>query len=175
MRGAVSTTESGESPSTSRRAARLGGAVGAAVALTWVGGHVGFLGGFALLAALLATTPRYAFAVGQFALVAATGGGVPPGSLVLAEALLLWVLLTPDAGRAFEPRHAVVTVAATGGLCAIAWASLAAWRAAWIAGVVVLAVAGLAAYGVHRYELVALGNVPASGEGAVSSDGGVDP
>lgn len=156
----------GGNPSTARRLARPGVAiaVGAAGALTWVGGHVGFLGGVALVAALLAATPRYAFAVGQLALAAATGGTTPdPGVLVIVEALLFGVLVTPGADRPFDPRLAAGTCATTGGLCAVAWASLRAWDATWIAAGVILAVAGLAGYGVHRYELVALGNVPASG------------
>lgn len=153
-------------PTAARRSIRPGVAVavGTVGALTWLGGHVGFFGGVALLAVLLASTPRYAFAVGQVALVAATGGAVPaPAGVVIAEVLLFGVLVSPDAGRSFEPTLTAGTVAAAAGLCGIAWASLAAWGQTWLAGGVVLAVAGLVAYGLHRYELVAQGHVPASG------------
>lgn len=163
MTGAL---DAGGDLSSVRRLSRPGVALalGTVGGLTWVGGHVGFLGGIALVAAQLATTPRYAFAVGHLALVAATGGAIPdPLVLGIVEALLFGVLLTPGPGRRFDGRFAVGTAATTAGLSALAWASLRARDATWIAAGVVLAVAGLVGYGVHRYEVAALGAGPASG------------
>lgn len=163
--------------------APLGGIAAVAVcALLWVmSGPVGLVGGGVLLAAWAVLPATYAFAVGQVAFVAATrpdgllDAGILP--LALVELGLAGVLVGPalhDRDRSIAA-WTLLGAAALGGL---ALASYALWDRVWIAAAVLVGVAALVAYGLHRYELVVLGKVPDPDDGrtgtARRSDADVD-
>lgn len=147
---------------------RLGGvsALAAAVALIVVADEhwvVAVVGALALLAAWYLSAPPYAFAVGNLALVAA----LPEADLVrvaVVEVGLLGVLLasatTPDG----HDRSTTLTVVGAllvlgwvlfGG--ALAWATTRSFLDLPVAAVLLVIPTALAAYGLHRYQLVELG------------------
>ncbi|AQL42263.1 hypothetical protein BV210_05840 [Halorientalis sp. IM1011] len=133
-------------------------AVVAAWALYWVGGPLGAAGGVALLAVWVATTPQFAFAMGQVALVASAGRIGDP-QFVLVEVALFAVLVTPPhRSRTDWPIVAATPVAALafGGL---AWWTQTTWNRTGLTAAVVLGAIATAAYLGHRYELVGLGRV----------------
>lgn len=107
--------------------------------------------------------PLDAFAVGQVAVVvfARSGPSLDIGlgavGIAVTEIGLFGLLLAP-ATHLSNPRNSVGLVvgwALAGGL--LAWASTTSVLAPWLAGLVLLGFTGLAAYGLHRYQLVSLG------------------
>ena len=115
----------------------LGAGVAAAVAVAWLG----------------AGAP-YAFVLGQVGLVVGLGGS--PTTTPVAQTALVVLLITDLAvGRTYAVALAAVAVAtvATGVLLLVD--STAA--NALVAGLLMIAAAVVAVYGIHRYEQVALG------------------
>ena len=115
----------------------LGAGVAAAVAVAWLG----------------AGAP-YAFVLGQVGLVVGLGGG-PTTTPVAQTALVVLLIADLAVGRTYAVALAAVAVAtvATGVLLLVD--STAA--NALVAGLLMIAAAGVAVYGIHRYEQVALG------------------
>ena len=115
----------------------FGAGVAAAVAVTWLG----------------AGTP-YAFVVGQVGLVVGLDGG--PTTTPVSQMVLVLLLITDVAvGRTYAATSAAIAVAA-----ATTAALLFVDRVvanALVAGPLMMAMAGIVVYGVHRYERVALG------------------
>ena len=115
----------------------FGAGVAAAVAVAW----------------LVAGTP-YAFVVGQVGLVVGLDGG--PTTTPVSQTVLVLLLITDVAvGRTYAAASAAVAVAA-----ATTAALLLVDRAvanALVAGLLMMAMAGIVVYGIHRYERVALG------------------
>jgi hypothetical protein len=114
----------------------LGAGVAAAVAVAWLGAGV-----------------PYAFVLGQVGLVGLGGG---PTTTPVAQTALVLLLITDLAvGRTYAVALAAVAVAtvATGVLLLVDSAA----ANALLAGLLMIAAAGVAVYGIHRYEQVALG------------------
>lgn len=160
------------------RYARLGAAsaVVASVGLVALAGLPGVVAAAALVAAWVLLPASYAFALGQVALVALAPGGGLLG-VAVAEAGLLGVLLAPATTLPEPGPPVALAVAWALGGVALAWASAggtggtagtagagtvgAGVLAPWQAGFALIAVTALAAYGLHRYQLVSLGLVEA--------------
>lgn len=133
----------------------------AASALAVTGGASGLLAGAAVAASWYVLPTPAAFAVGQFALVA-VAADAGPLALVVAEGGLLGLLAgsTLDADR--SARLVALAVGGVALLAASGWASYR-WLGAAPQAAAVLAVGfALGAYGLHRYERVALGLVSPS-------------
>jgi hypothetical protein len=141
-------------------------ALAAAVALIVVADEhwlVAVVGALALLTAWYLAAPPYAFAVGNLALVAA----LPEADLVrvgVVEVGLLGVLLasatTPDGHDRFSSLTVVGALLVLGWILiggALAWASTRSLLDLRVAAVLLVVPTALAAYGLHRYELVELG------------------
>lgn len=156
-------------------------AVIAVIVLLWmVSGQIGFVGGAVLAVAWAVLPATYAFAVGQVAFVAVTrqtgllDAGLLP--LALVEVGLLGVLVGPSLRSARGRRTAASTLLGAAVLGGIVLASYALWDRVWVAAAVLVGVGALGAYGLHRYELVVLGKVPApDDEGPDPDDEGPDP
>ena len=115
----------------------LGAGVAAAVAVAWLGAGV-----------------PYAFVLGQVGLVVGLDGG--PATTPVAQAALVVLLIADLAvGRTYAVALAAVAVAtvATGVLLLVDSTA----TNALVAGLLMIAAAGVAVYGIHRYEQVALG------------------
>ena len=114
----------------------LGAGVAAAVAVAWLGVGV-----------------PYAFVLGQVGLVVGLDGGT---TTPVAQTALVALLIADHAvGRTYAAASAAVAVAA-----ATTAALLLVGRAVAstpVAGLLLIAAAGVAVYGIHRYEQVALG------------------
>lgn len=123
--------------------------------LTLGGGGVGLLVGCLVVGSWYLFPAMYAFTVGQFALVAVGPGLRTPVSVGLVEAGLLGILLAPlthtDTGRGL-----VVIASSFTGVLIGSW-YLTQWLPRlWHAVGVLVSSGALLAYGLHRYEQVAL-------------------
>lgn len=143
----------------------LGGvaAAVAAGAIAVVGGVPGILAGVALAACWYVLGPVYAFAVGQVAAVAVWDGR-PLAVVAGLELAVLAVLVAPDLATRSRRRVALWSLAIAVALGGLAYGAQATWETTWATATVVLGVAALAAYGLHRYELLATGALDAAGE-----------
>jgi len=165
-----------------RRGRSIPGGIGviAVIVLLWmVSGQIGLVGGAVLAVAWAVLPATYAFAIGQVAFVAVTrqAGLLDTGLLALAlvEVGLLGVLVGPSLRSTRGRRTAAATLLGTAVLGGVALASYALWDRVWIAAAVLVGVGALGAYGLHRYELVVLGKVPApDDEGLDVDDGDLD-
>jgi hypothetical protein len=122
-----------------------------------------------------ATLPAtYAFAIGQLAFVAVTRPeslldiGLLP--LAVIEVGLVGVLVGPVLGSATGRRTAVWTIIGGSLLGGATLASYALSDRMWVAAALLVALGILGGYGIHRYELVALGKVTESEDG-IDSEG----
>ena len=113
----------------------LGVGIAAAVAITWLG----------------AGTP-YAFVVGQVGLVVGLDGG-PTTTPVAQMALVLLLIADVAVGRTYAAASVAVATVTIGVLLFVDRAA----ANALVAGLLMIAAAGVAVYGIHRYERVALG------------------
>ena len=113
----------------------LGVGIAAAVAITWLG----------------AGTP-YAFVVGQVGLVVGLDGG-PTTTPVAQTALVLLLIADVAVGRTYAAASVAVATVTIGVLLLVDRAA----ANALVAGLLMVAAAGVAVYGIHRYEQVALG------------------
>ncbi|MEF8843572.1 MAG: hypothetical protein V5A62_18425 [Haloarculaceae archaeon] len=172
--------------SSNRRVRSLPGGIAAVAvtALLWMlSGGLGLVGGGVLLAAWAVLPATYAFAIGQVAFVTATRSGTLPdagldvGLLVpvLVEIGLVGVLVGPVVRSTGGRRTAGWTLLGTAVLGGIALGSYALWDRVWVAAAVLVGLVGLVAYGLHRYELVVLGKVPAPDDGIEADDDGIEP
>lgn len=166
--------EFGDEYASDRERTRVGAAavLVAGLGLVAAAGLSGVAAAAVLGIAWLLLAPTYAFAVGQVAVVAFAAGGGPFGAaagllggassvevvgIVIAEVGLFGLLLAPATALA-NPRGPVALAVgwALGG-GALAWISAESGLAPWLAGLVLLGATGLAAYVLHRYQIVALG------------------
>ncbi|RDZ63811.1 hypothetical protein C5B90_11835 [Haloferax sp. Atlit-12N] len=125
----------------------------------------GVAAGVLVLAAATATTGPLAFVVAQLTAVSFFGDA----SLVaLGGAQLAAFPLLASAACAWPPDRSRLARLAAGYVVALgaAWALWATLRWAWQATLVAVVLAALVAYGLHRYERVALGLVSTSDTGA---------
>lgn len=152
---------------------RLGGAsalVAAAALVAVAGGRVAIaiLGALVVLTAWYFLSPTYAFALGNVALVALVPEVTTAtlARVAVVEAGLLGVLLASATTFTGPDRPAPLAVSAVllvlgwvlvGG--ALAWASARSLLWLPVAGGLLVALAAFAAYGLHRYQLVAVGAV----------------
>jgi hypothetical protein len=113
----------------------LGVGIAAAVAVAW----------------LVAGTP-YAFVVGQVGLVVGLDGG-PTTTPVTQTALVLLLIADVAVGRTYAAASVAVATVTIGVLLLVDRAA----ANALVAGLLMVAAAGVAVYGIHRYERVALG------------------
>ncbi|QCC60466.1 hypothetical protein NP511_00505 [Natrinema thermotolerans] len=143
-----------------------------ALAFGAVSGPIGLLAGLGTAAVGYRLGPPYALAVGHVALVAVLPDGIEPVPFAIVEAAFLAVLLAPVL-RVDRPRAiAGVAVVGAGALAGIAWL-VADAHSTPAAAATLVAVLGVVAYGLHRYELVRLGLVPAH-EGESTTDSATD-
>lgn len=131
-------------------------ALAAAGVVGALAGPPGLAAGLALVGAWYALGPAYAFAAGQVA-VAALLGGAALARLAAAQAAVFAVLVAPDVGDGRGRRLAAGTALGAAALGAAAALAQGAWDATWITAAVVVGGVAVAAYGLHRYELVATG------------------
>lgn len=154
---------------------RIGGAGAllAAGALVAFAGVPGILAGLAVAVGWYLAGGPVAFAVGQVAVaVLLSGGGLAP--LAVAEAGLFGVLFAPESesepgrqrfGRFRQPGlSAVFAVGWVVVAVALAWLSARSAVGLGVATVALSAAIGATAYGLHRYQLVALGLAEGSDE-----------
>ena len=113
----------------------FGAGVAAAVAVAW----------------LVAGTP-YAFVVGQVGLVVGLDGG-PMTTPVAQTALVLLLIVDVAVGRTYAAASVAVATVTIGVLLLVDRAA----ANALVAGLLMVAAAGITVYGIHRYERVALG------------------
>lgn len=157
-------TDADGRPAGAAERAALPGVAVAAVGLVVGAGLAGGLGAAVLVASWALAPPVAVAAIGAFVVVAAGG---PPASAALAGVGLGAVLLAPLARASAAPLEAVGAVLAVGALFGGAtWIAVGATSLSG-AAVVLLGVAGVAAYAVHRYGLVVTGAVDAE----VATDG----
>ena len=113
----------------------FGAGVAAAVAVAW----------------LVAGTP-YAFVVGQVGLVVGLDGG--PTTTPVSQTVLVLLLITDVAvDRTYAAASVAVAAATTAALLLVDRVV----ANALVAGLLMMAMAGIVVYGIHRYERVALG------------------
>ena len=141
---------------------RLGavGVVVAGIGLVALAGLPGVVAAVLLAVAWILLPATYAFAVGQIALVALASDGALVG-FAAVEVGLLGVLLAPATRLADPVPPVALAVAWVLAGVALAWASTGAGAPLdpWLAGLALVTLTALAAYVVHRYQLVALGLV----------------
>jgi hypothetical protein len=135
-------------------------ALAVAVVLAVLAGPPGAVAGAVVLASWYVLGSLYAFAVGQVAVVAFVGDW-PVVYLAMSEAAAFAVLVAPDVATARGRRLAVGTVLVSGLVGIVAYGAMVTWEMTWVTAVVLLGVAGVVVYGLHRYELVATGAVDA--------------
>jgi hypothetical protein len=129
--------------------------VGAALAVAWYLFPAPY--GFALaVLALVAFVPA-ALSLPALSPAALAPVGVATATAGLAVVGPLCLLLAPDAAIGGPARVAATTGALAGGLGAIAWVGRRSTDALWPGAVVLLGTGALAAYGLHRYELLRVG------------------
>lgn len=129
----------------------LGDATSAAGSAT--GALAGVAVGVAVLVVYLATGTPYAFLVGQVGLVVGLGGG--PTTTPGVQALLVAPLVL-DASLDRDPGDRVATFLVAIVAAVSLFAILAYTAGTLVAGILLLAVTGLAVYTIHRYERLAL-------------------
>lgn len=125
------------------------------VVWVWLSGPLALLFGGVLALGVVALSAPFGFALGQVLVLGVVSGGGPV-ELLLAEGGLLLILLTEFSSTTHSLRHqlaTVTTLAVVGGIGTLAVLfGVDVWTITAIG--VVLAV--LTAYGLHRFELVAL-------------------
>lgn len=144
-----------------RSVAGAAGALLAAGALAVTAGPLGVTVGVALLGAWAVFSVPYVLALGHLGLAVLFPDGPTLQALALVESGFLLVLGGPFLRRGADLRVAVAPFVAAAVLFGAVAAGLR-WLDSTAAAALVLAiVAGLLAYGLHRYELVRLGLVEA--------------
>lgn len=139
---------------------RLGGvtALLAVGALAVLGGPIGAGAGLALLAAWYVFGPLPAFAIGQVAVVALAGDW-SVASIAAAQLAVFAMLVAPDLASPHGRRLAAATAAGATLLGAVTYGAQSGWETTWTSAVVLGGLVALAAYGLHRYELLATGGL----------------
>lgn len=127
-----------------------------AAGLVWLAGPPGLVVAGVVAVAWWRLATPLVIAVGHVAALPVLPPSPDPTGLVLFEAGFLAVGAAPFLRGA--DRLVPLTVLELGaiGLGALAWAGWHAWQPRWLAGAALLSVVGLAAYGLHRYAVVAL-------------------
>ncbi|THE64444.1 hypothetical protein D8Y22_12425 [Salinadaptatus halalkaliphilus] len=142
------------------------------VAFAGVAGLSGGLAGVAIAAIWYGFGIPYAIAVGYVLLLGLFPDGIDPVSFGITGGVMVVFVCSAATGSRSWLRilgFALTMIAVLGGL---AWWLLTVWTL-WIAAGGGLAVLGLLAYGLHRYELVRLGLVSDERSASPSSTAGV--
>lgn len=141
----------------SRRSVAVGAvaATGTVGVLFVLGGVPGLLFGLAATAAWVVAPPVFAFAVGQAGLAAVVEAPFPP--VVAIGELTVLAFLFSDPDLPLTARTWALPALGTAVLAGIVWAAVGEGLAA--VGVVCLAGLAVLAYAVHRYELLATGQL----------------
>ncbi|MXV61819.1 hypothetical protein GS429_07015 [Natronorubrum sp. JWXQ-INN-674] len=129
------------------------------VALTVVVGVLGTVAGLATAIAWYVLGTPYAVAAGHVVLATAFPNGIGLESFVLVELPFVVFVLAPTIWGTDPLRDGAVGLASAVGLVGIGWI-VAQSQPLWLAAATVILVFALAAYTLHRYELVRLGLVP---------------
>ena len=135
------------------------GVIVATLGLALAAGTWGIVAGLAIALTWALGPSMYAFAIGQLFAVAVLSGEARLVAIAVAEGGLLAMLAAPLTKTAESTRTVATYAIATLALGGIGWGVLRTGRPAWAAAVAITVVAALAAYSVHRYELVRLGLV----------------
>lgn len=145
------------SPAVGGRGLAFVGTVGGLAVAGGVPGAVVGVGAF--LAVLIA--PVFGFALAQFGLVLVLAPGTPPSSVGVAQvglfAALFGATAHDDTSAIDAGLYAALAIAAGG----LVWGGLQ--TGLWQGAAALCGAVALVAYGLHRYELVALSLVEASG------------
>lgn len=130
--------------------------LGAAAALGMVAGGPGAVGGAALLLAWLLVPPIFVVALGQVVVAALLPTEVPLRTVALPEAALAVLLLVDVVDRHSPIKTVIVGVASLVAFAGLAVAGIHWLATLWQAAALVVAVAAVAAYAMHRYTVVAV-------------------
>ncbi|WP_137290182.1 hypothetical protein [Natronorubrum halophilum] len=164
------------------RASRLGGAIaertwsGAIAVLVLAGtvaalnGPIGALAGLVVAATWYGFGTPYAIAAAAVLLVGLFPDGIDGFSFALVATAMVLLVLTAAARTRRRIRTGIVALVSIAVLGGVGWGTLETWPL-WIAVSVTLVVFALLSYGLHRYELVALGLVSDDRSSGVRSDG----
>ena len=137
---------------------RLGGAIAlvASAAFVATAGLPGIAAGLAVVVGWALAGGVYAFVLGQVGVVAFLAGGSVAG-LVVVEVTLLGVLLAPAVELAYSVAPVALALGWTLAGSALAWAVARSLVGLPSATFLFLILTALAAYGLHRYQLVSVG------------------
>lgn len=128
-------------------------------ALSLVAGPIGTVAGLATAVTWHVLGLPSAIAVGHLVLAMAFPTGIDPGAFVVVELAFVVVLLAALVPNRASLRDGVVALGSAVALVGLAWIVTQS-QPLWVAAGALLAGFGLAAYTLHRYELVRLGLVP---------------
>lgn len=147
-----------DTPPRTPTASSLAGVLVAAVAFAGFGSSPGLIAAVTLLAAWLALPAEYVFAVGQVMIAAVVSGSVDPRLLVGAQTGLALLLAASIRDATNGARALVVWIAlyAVAGLAVLSATRQGDFKI-WQVALALWVVAVIAAYGLHRHEIVALG------------------
>lgn len=129
----------------------LAGALGATVGLWLVAGPVGGVTGIALIGVWLLIPALYAYVLGQLVVLAVVPPSVSVAPLILIEAGLLWILLSPAIGWPDPWRTIGYTSIGGGILAGVVFLVIDASGALWVGGLLLIAIIIALTDEVHRY------------------------
>ncbi|ADB60099.1 hypothetical protein Htur_1208 [Haloterrigena turkmenica DSM 5511] len=142
-------------------------------ALALLAGPTGAVAGFATALTWYGLGTPYALAAGHVVLAAAFPDGIGLETFLLVELAFVAVLLAAVVRTSTALRDAAVVLASAIAFVGTGWI-VADSRSVWTAAGTLLLVVALAAYALHRYELVSLGLVPDAVETAPDADADPD-
>lgn len=130
----------------------------AAVAFVAVAGVPGFIAAAAVVVGRYLLGETDAFALGQVG-VASLPSTPETVEIAIVEVGLLGMLLAPAVTSSRTLETVLVALGWILGGGVLAWTVARSVVDLWVAGALLLAATGFAAYGLHRYQLVSLGHV----------------
>ena len=128
-------------------------------ALTVLAGPTGAVAGLATALTWYVLGTPYALAAGHVVLAAAFPDGIDAATFLLVELAFVAVLLAAVVRSKTAVGDALAVLATAAAFVGIGWL-VAGAQPLWIAAGTLLIAVALAAYALHRYELVRLGLVP---------------